>query len=558
MLRSPHAKGCQTISRHRSGQPAGHNTAWRDQATGASYRQSGAVPKRVQTVEFSHLRRLSSAMHSRRAFISLLMLCLLAACARPPDEVLRIGLMAPAVTLDPRYATDATSYRLCRLIFEAPADFDSRFKPMPALMSWTRPEATRYRFTLRGEPRFHDGSPLTAADVVATYRAVLDPARASPHRGSLANVQAVTVVDARTVDVRLRRPDPLLPGLLVIGVMPARDAAAERVAQPIGSGPFAVGRVAAKALELTRRADGQRFSFEVVENETTRALKLTRGELDLVQGGFAPEVANWLARSPGLEVLERNGTTFSYLGYNFARGPTTEPAVRQAISLAIDRAAIVRHVFRGQARPAAAILVPDHWAGSAALPLPPHDPAQARALLAALGYDRARPLRISYKTSSDQFRLRIATILQAQLAEVGIALDIRSYDWGTFYADIKAGNFELYGLSWVGLQLPDIFRYAFHSSATPPAGANRGRYASPAVDALIARAEAQVSLAGRAPLYRDIQALLLADLAYSPLWYENQIVVRRARLIGYDTDASGNFDALAHVSKLDTHAAPTP
>ncbi len=493
--------------------------------------------------------------------VLVLVVLLLAGCARPPDDVLRVGLVAPAVTLDPRYATDATSSRLCRLIFQAPADFDADFRPTPALMSWETPAPTRYRLTLRGDPRFHDGTPLTAADVAATYRAVLEPARASPHRGSLANVLTIDVINPRQVDFTLRQADPLFPGLLVIGVMPARDAAAERIETPVGSGPFSVSQLRAKSLMLIRRADAQRVEFEVVENETTRALKLTRGELDLVQGGFAPEVADWLARTPGLSVTERNGTTFSYLGFNFAHGPTANPAVRQAISLAIDRAAIIRHVFRGQARPAAAILVPEHWAGAPTLPLPAHDPARARALLAALGHDREHPLRLAYKTSSDQFRLRIATILQAQLAAVGIALEIRSYDWGTFYADIKAGNFELYGLSWVGLQLPDIFRYAFHADSTPPAGANRGRYANPLVDALVERAEAQTALDVRAARYRDIQARLLDDLAYAPLWYENQIVVRRARVIGYDTDASGSFDALATVHALgsrEAHVAPTP
>ncbi len=482
-----------------------------------------------------------------------LIFCLLAAlygCARAPDATLRVGLSTAPVTLDPRYATDATSWRLCRLIYQAPADFDPHFQPTPALMDWTRPSATRWRFTLRGSPRFHDGSSLTAADVVATYRAVLDPARASPHRGSLANVVGLVAVDERTVDFELAKPDPLFPGLLVIGVMPARDAATERPARPLGSGAFAVAEVAPKSVSLVRRADGQRVEFEVVENETTRALKLTRGELDLVQGGFAPEVSHWLAQRPGLELVERDGTTFSYLGFNFASGPTARAEVREAISAAIDREAIVRHVFRDQARPAAAILVPTHWAGAPALAAPAHDPARARRLLASLGYDREHPLKLTYKTSSDQFRLRLATILQAQLAAVGIALDVRSYDWGTFYADIKAGRFELYGLSWVGLQLPDIFRYAFHSASAPPAGANRGRYASPTVDALIADAEETFDLSVRASLYRRIQAELGRDLAYAPLWYEQQVFVRGPRIIGYDTDVSGNFDALAHVAAL--------
>ncbi len=489
-------------------------------------------------------------MRSLLPFVVLSLFAALCGCARPPDATLRVGLPTAPVSLDPRYATDAMSWRLCRLIYQAPADFDAHFEPVPALMAWTQTAPTRWRFMLRGAPRFHDDAAVTAADVVATYRAVLDPARASPHRGSLANILGFTVVDERTMDVELARPDPLLPGLLVIGVLPARDAVQTRSAHPLGSGPFTVTRLAPKALELERRADGQRVAFEVVENETTRALKLARGELDLVPGGFAPEVAHWLARQPGLALVERDGTTFSYLGFNFVQGPTARIEVREAISSAIDRDAILRHVFRGQARPAAAILVPAHWAGAPSLAPPVHDPGRARRVLAGLGYTRERPLVLTYKTSSDQFRLRLATILQAQLAEVGIALAVQSYDWGTFYGDIKAGSFEVYGLSWVGLQLPDVFRYAFHSSAVPPLGANRGRYASARVDDLIARAEAATDLATRAPIYRQIQVELGRDLAYAPLWYEQQVFVRGPRVIGYDTDASGNFDALAHVEAL--------
>lgn len=482
---------------------------------------------------------------------AVVLICLLVSgCAQPPDGSLRVGLATPPVTLDPRYATDATSWRLCRLIFQAPVDFDARFAAVPALMDWTQPDATHWRFALRGSPRFHDGTPLTAADVVATYRAVLDPARASPHRGSLANVVAVDAVDPRTVEFALGRPDPSFPGLLVIGVLPASDAAGERAGHPTGSGPFAVVSVAPKAVMLVRRADGQQVAFEVIENETTRALKLTRGELDLVPGGFAPEVAHWLARRPGLSLTERDGTTFSYLGFNFAQGPTARAEIREAVSLAIDREAILAYVFRGQARPAAAILVPTHWAGAPALPAPLHDSDRARTLLARLGYSRERPLALTYKTSSDQFRLRLATILQAQLAEVGIALAVQSFDWGTFYADIKSGRFELYGLSWVGLQLPDVFRYAFHSTAVPPVGANRGRYANARVDALIDRAEAASDLSTRAALYREIQAELAGDFAYAPLWYEQQVFVRGPRLVGYHTDASGNFDALADVQAV--------
>jgi peptide/nickel transport system substrate-binding protein len=82
--------------------------------------------------------------------------------------------------------------------------------------------------------------------------------------------------------------------------------------------------------------------------------------------------------------------------------------------------------------------------------------------------------RIVYTTSTDPFRLRLATIIQHQLSAAGFEVELRSYDWGTFYGDIRAGRFQMYSLMWVGIKLPEIFRYAFHSESRPPVGANRG------------------------------------------------------------------------------------
>ncbi len=102
--------------------------------------------------------------------------------------------------------------------------------------------------------------------------------------------------------------------------------------------------------------------------------------------------------------------------------------------------------------------------------------------------------RLQYKTSTDPVRIRIATVIQQQLADVGIDLQLLSYDWGTFYGDIKAGRFQMYSLAWVGIKTPDIFRYAFYSDSLPPEGANRGRLADARVDQLIEAAEQAATL----------------------------------------------------------------
>ena len=123
-------------------------------------------------------------------------------------------------------------------------------------------------------------------------------------------------------------------------------------------------------------------------------------------------------------------------------------------------------------------------------------------------------------------------------------MELATYDWGTFYGDIKAGRFQMYSLAWVGIKMPDIFRYTMHSDSLPPAGANRGRLVNAAVDHLIDRAEVAPELVEQAALYRDLQALLLEELPYVPLWYEDHYLVTRSAFGGYAMANDGNYDGL--------------
>lgn len=477
------------------------------------------------------------------------------ACTRPAGPALRFALPTAPATLDPRHATDAQAARLCRLLYAQLVDFDANFRPQPALAErWQALSPRHYRVWLREDIHFHDGSPLTAADVAASYQSVLDPAQASPQRGPLAHIESIVVKDVRTLDFRLRRADPLFPGLLTLGILRAAEiASGPRPPGFTGSGAFRLRAAPApREVKMARIADGLQIDFVVVPDETTRALMLARGELDLAQGSMTPEISAWLATQPGLDVSAHPGTVYTYLGFNLAEGPTRDRRIRLAIAHAIDRAAIVRHAFRGQARLAPGVLVPEHWAGVTTDNGPAYDPARARELLQSLNYGPGHPLRLQYKTSSDPFRRRLANLLQFQLGQVGIALEIQSHDWGTFFGDIRAGNFELYSLSWVGLQLPDIYRQAFHSQSVPPVGANRGRYASARVDALIEEAESAVDEDARAERFRRIAAEIAHDLPYVSLWHEHGIVITGPRARGYATNLHGQYDELARFNPPET------
>jgi peptide/nickel transport system substrate-binding protein len=482
------------------------------------------------------------------------LLLTLTACTRPTDEVIRFGLASEPVNLDPRFATDATSDRINRLLYQRLVDFDEHARPVPSLARWERLSGTHYRFHLAPDRTpFHDGRPLTARDVAATYQYILDPAHGSPHRGPLRLIGRIETPDDDTVDFFLDRADPLFPGYLVIGIVPADGIAAGHPFQsnPVGSGPFRLelwpepGR-----LRLVRVADGQRIEFLRIVDPTVRVLKLLRGEVDILQNDLPAELLGYLQRQDGIKVNFGPGSNFAYLGFNLQDPVTGDIRIRRAIAQAIDRAAIIRYVLAGAARPAAALLPPDHWAGNPALQVPAYDPAAARALLAQAGYGGDHPLQLDYKTSTDPVRVRIATIIQQQLARVGIDMKLRSYDWGTFYGDIKSGRFQLYSLAWVGIKTPDIFRYAFHSTSLPPGGANRGRLMDPAVDALIDRAEQGETLEAQAEVYRAVQARLLELLPYLPLWYEDQVCAVRSGIAGYRLAPDGNYDALRGVHRI--------
>jgi peptide/nickel transport system substrate-binding protein len=226
--------------------------------------------------------------------------------------------------------------------------------------------------------------------------------------------------------------------------------------------------------------------------------------------------------------------------------------VRQAIAHAIDRQAIIRHLLKNQGEPATGLLAPQHWAYTSDVTTYAYAPDQARSLLDAAGLpdpDGSGPLprfRLLYKGSSLQVRRRLAEVLQDQLGRVGIALDLRSYEWSTLYADIRRGNFQIYALAWVGVSDPDIYYSLFHSAMMPPRGNNRGGFADAAVDDLLEAARRTADRERREEIYGKVQGALAAELPVIPLWWAPNVVVHTPRLQGFEPQPQGSLLSLRH------------
>lgn len=480
----------------------------------------------------------------------------LSACQSPDSaQVIRMGVTGRPRTLDPGRATDALSSRLNRLIYQSLIDFDDASRPQPALADWEQLSPTRYRFKLR-QPlaQFHHGKFLTAEDVVATYQRVLDPVFGSPHRSAFRSIANIIQIDRYHLHFDLHYPDPLFVSRLNLGILPADLIRAGHLfgQTPIGSGPMRFIDANEQGV-LLERNDGVNIHFIVVTDALVRVLKLIRGELDLIQNDLSPELVAYCAQQDALTVNWRSGSNFAYIGMNLTDPWLAESSLREAIAMGIDRQAIIDAMFKGQARLAGGLLPPEHWAGYPGLKGVGFDPDFAASMLADLrrkkGLAENAPLPLSFKTSSDPTRIRIATLYQSQLKAIGIDLNIQSYDWGTFYSDIVQGRFQLFSLAWVGIKSPDIFDYAFSSKAIPPNGANRGRYQSSIADDLITRAGQSEDLDQQAQYYRELQAQLRKDLPVIPLWYENQYLVARKNIVGYQLHSDGRYDSLSKVMK---------
>lgn len=482
-----------------------------------------------------------------------------------PPGYLVVGIESNPLELDPRYATDANSARIDDLIYNSLLRADDRLRLQPELASdWKMTDERTYVFALRQHVKFHNGNELTARDVKYTYESILDPKNHSPKRPLLKPLEGVDELDTYTVRFRLSVPYAPFPEQFTIGIVPARSNGRETpdAEIPSGSGPFMLETVdrgekitlKANPFYWEKKAKLAGIIFKVVPDAMVRALEFKKGTIDFLQNDLEPDMLPWLKKHAHAVLDEHDGTTFQYIGINLNHPILKNREVRQAIALAIDRERIIRHLLKGFATPATGLLSPINWAYNGSVPQWRFDPEKAKRLLDHAGYpdpDGSGPrprFRLSFKTTNLDLRKRIAEALKEHLARIGIELEIRTYEWGTFYSDIKNGNFHLYSLAWVGVMDPDIYYQIFDSASTPPNGDNRGHYSNSEVDRLLEQGRRTTGAAERKAVYTHVQRILAEELPYIPLWWVKNVTVQNAAIQGFVPYPDGDLISLKNAS----------
>ncbi|HUS19805.1 MAG TPA: ABC transporter substrate-binding protein [Terriglobales bacterium] len=475
----------------------------------------------------------------------------------PADTLVMIIESSPA-NLDPRVGTDAQSERIGKLIFDSLVKRDDHFNLQPWLAErWETPDALTYVFHLRKDVRFHNGAALTSKDVKWTYDSVMNGSVISAKASTFKFVQSVEAPDPWTVIFHLKEPYATLLWNVSDGAMAIVPYGSDKDFNRTlnGSGPFKFVRSVQDSEVIIERNDDYwgekariaKVRFVVVPDVTTRALELRKGSVDLAINALSADMVVALRKEPQLEIQTRPGTVYNYLAFNLRDPVLKDVRVRQALAYAVDRQKIIHYLWRDLAQPAPSILPPLHWAFAKDVRQYPHDPVKANEILDAAGYKKKDGVRfrLTMKTSTEETTRLLAAVLQQELRDVGIALDIRSFEFATFYSDVVKGAFQLYSLRWIGgNEDPDIFEHVFHSTSFPPKRANRSYYVNPAVDALIDRGRAEMDQGKRREIYSELQKIVAEELPYINLYYLDNVVIHSKRVKNVQMTPSGNYDFL--------------
>jgi peptide/nickel transport system substrate-binding protein len=486
---------------------------------------------------------------------------------RTADDTIVMAIETPATTADPRYTISNFDSKLSKLIAPGLTSVDTpTTRPRMELADRIeRVDDHTVDVVVKPGARFSDGSAVLADDVVRTYRTTMDPACDSVYaKGFHDRFTAIEAVAPDRVRFHLVRPLGTFVTDIEYGIVSFHGVAAGECHVPrlIGAGPYVLRALTSTAVYLDANPnypDPPRVAhveIRFVKDAAARLIMLVGGSLDLLQNAARMDLVDDLARQPRVRVDAAPSVILTYMLLNTEQPMLRDLRVREAIALAIDRPALIAAELGGRAVLATGLLPPSHWAYEADVARWPHDPARARALLDEAGFrvglDGTR-MHLVYKTSSDAFRITIARLLAAQLREVGIDVEVRPFEFATFFADIKKGNYQLASMQTSDITEPDFYHRYFHSSEIPdaqhPDGGNRWRYRNPELDRLLEAGRAEMDFDQRKPIYAAVQRIVARDLPIVPLWHEHNIVLSNVDVTGYEILPNARLAGLVHTSK---------
>jgi peptide/nickel transport system substrate-binding protein len=488
------------------------------------------------------------------ALLPALLLALpLLACAQ--GKTLRFASAFDPQSMDPHALALLYQTRVVTQIYEGLVNRGKDFKLEPSLaVSWEMTSPTTWRFKLRPNVRFHDGTPFTADDAVFSIERALD--KASQRKNQMLGISGAQKVDASTIDVTTSQPDAVLPDkLFLVGMMSKAWAEKHNVIKPQdynakqetfavrnanGTGPFMLVRYEAD-VRTTLKANPQwwgtgtangggnvdEVQYQVIQSDATRLAALQSGQIDFLIDPPFQDLAR-LKADTSLKISTTDGIGTQYFALNQhsaeigdvkGRNPFKDLRVRRAVQLAVDTELIVRQVLRGEGTVTGSFfspLVDGHLPEFE--PGPKADATAARALLKEAGYENG--FAVQMDCINVAWRAAVCQAAASMLEKVGIKASLVTSPSSVFFPKLSQGQGFLVEFGWTATPDPwNIFQSLVRSHDGMAAGAfNDGRYSNPKLDALIDGLRIEPDLVKRRAMVHDAQRVVQAELPLIPLY----------------------------------------
>ena len=448
------------------------------------------------------------------------------ACAAEPaadvtPEPLRIAVHGDPSSLDPHLQSEVIAQWVLGNVYDTLVAFDVNMGLVPSLAErWENLGDRVVRFHLRAGVTFHDGRPLTSADVAAS----LERARHHPRSRSASSLVAVAEVrlpDERTIELETASPYPILLNKLAF-LLIAPAGAPETIDEPIGTGPYRLaayerGRrvvLEAHAAHWRGAPPEPRVEYHFVSDSGERLDRLRAGDFHLIDD-LAPDAVARLEETPPFQVLSRSSLAVTYLQMNPAVEPFTDVRVRRAVDLAFDRGALVRDVLLGHGRPVRQMASPNVYGYAPRLEPLAQDIGEARRLLAEAGYPGGLDLTLEIR--EDAF----VEPVREQLAAIGVRIEPAPRPWSEMYPRLQSGAVAFYLGGWVSISgdASDFLDQKAHSH-DPERGygvSNSNRFSHPELDRLI-EASGTLGMEARREILERALGLVAAEHVFIPLY----------------------------------------
>lgn len=398
---------------------------------------------------------------------------------------------------NPPAEDESFTNRMSSEIFEGLAEFDRENRLVPGLAErWETPDDRTYVFQLRPGLRFSDGSPLTARDVAASFRANVQ--KGWPTAGYLRSIASAETDGPLRLIVRTRTPYPLLLYKLPWGyVLPARFV--DRVpVPPVGAGPYRlVSWEAGRTFTLERnpyferpRPSIDRARFDVVPDAGERIARVLSGQADIADE-VPLDLVDSLRKERGVHVHVNPTRRVLFLTLRVTEPPFSDPRVREAFDLALDRRELVQRAYDGRTAAALQLVPPSVVGFDPSFRASRPDRGRARTLLAEAGYPDGIDVRLDGTHNRYVNDVRILHEVARQLGSVGVRVEVRTWDKSAFFALIDSGRsaFHLVGWACGSGEAGEALEALVATRRETMGRANSGGFSDPVLDALLARAD---------------------------------------------------------------------